>query len=56
MCDDGARDVLTGSAGQDLFFANLVVDEEGDDAIGTDKVTDLSASEFAEDLDFIQAP
>lgn len=48
--DDGAADVLTGSAGQDWLFANL---------LGTgvkDKVTDLSAAEFANDLTFIQGP
>ena len=44
--DDFAKDTMTGSAGQDWFFANL--------ASGViDKVTDLSASEFAEDLEFI---
>ena len=50
MFDDGAADVLTGSSGQDWFFANLT---------GTgvkDKVTDLSAAEFANDLTFIQGP
>ncbi len=48
--DDGDEDVLTGSAGQDWFFANLV---------GTgvkDRITDLSASEFANDLKFIYGP
>jgi hypothetical protein len=44
--DDGAADVMTGSAGQDWFFANL-------DSGVKDKITDLSASEFANDLDFI---
>ena len=47
--DDGSLDVLTGSSGQDWFWANCV---------GTgvlDKITDLSASEFANDLDFINA-
>jgi len=44
--DDAAEDVLTGSAGADWFFANL-------DAGVRDKITDLSAGEFANDLDFI---
>jgi Ca2+-binding RTX toxin-like protein len=47
VIDDGAADVLTGSAGQDWFFAHLS---------GTgvkDKVTDLSAAEFVADLSFI---
>jgi len=44
--DDAAEDILTGSAGADWFFANL-------DAGVKDKITDLSAQEFANDLDFI---
>lgn len=44
--DDAAADVMTGSSGQDWFFANL-------DTGIKDKITDLSATEFAEDLDFI---
>jgi Ca2+-binding RTX toxin-like protein len=44
--DDGAEDLLTGSAGTDWFFANL---ETG----VLDRITDLSASEFANDLSFI---
>lgn len=44
--DDGAEDVLTGSAGQDWFLFNP-------DGEGSDRVTDLSAAEFAADLDFI---
>ncbi len=48
--DDGSADVLTGSAGQDWFWANV----EG--AGLRDKITDLSAAEFANDLNFIQAP
>jgi uncharacterized delta-60 repeat protein len=44
--DDGAKDVLTGSSGQDWFFANL-------DAGVLDKITDLSADEFQPDLEFI---
>jgi PKD domain/RTX calcium-binding nonapeptide repeat (4 copies) len=43
--DDGAEDILTGSAGADWFFANL-------DAGVKDKITALSAGEFANDLDF----
>jgi Ca2+-binding RTX toxin-like protein len=46
VIDDAASDIVTGSAGQDWFFANL-------DAVSQDKITDLSASEFAADLDFI---
>jgi hypothetical protein len=52
VLDDDEKDMLTGSAGQDWFFANLVLDN-GDDANQKDKITDLSASEFALDLDFI---
>ena len=44
--DDGAKDTLTGPRGQDWFWANL-------DTGVKDKITDLSASEFALDLDFI---
>lgn len=44
--DDNAVDVLTGSAGQDWFFANA-------DAANRDYITDLGANEFANDLDFI---
>lgn len=48
--DDGVQDLLTGSAGQDWFFANLA-------GSGVkDKVTDLSAAEFAIDLDWILWP
>ncbi len=45
--DDGAADVMTGTSGQDWYFANLA---------GTgvlDRITDLSAAEFANDLSFI---
>jgi len=48
--DDNSADLLTGASGQDWYFANLW---------GTgvhDKITDLSASEFANDLTFIQGP
>lgn len=51
LLNDGCADVLTGSAGQDWFYANL----DGDGA-AKDKATDLSASEFAQDLDFIEGP
>ena len=52
VLDDGAEeDVLTGSAGQDSFN----VDGDGDKK-KKDKVTELSASEFATDLDFITGP
>jgi hypothetical protein len=48
--DDGAADVLTGTSGQDWFFANVA-------GSGVrDKITDLSAAEFANDLSFIQGP
>ena len=47
--DDGAADVLTGSAGQDWFFAQL----DGENGLTRDKITDLTAAEFAADLDFI---
>ena len=50
VADDDERDILTGSAGTDWFFANL----EGD---GThDNVTDLDDELLASDLDFILAP
>jgi hypothetical protein len=47
--DDGAEDVVTGSAGQDWFLVQL----ESGAGLVRDKVTDLSASEFAADLSFI---
>ena len=50
--DDNAADVLTGSQGQDLFFGNFSLD---DDATVKDKITDLHASEFAIDIDFIES-
>jgi len=43
---DGSADVMTGSSGQDWFWANL-------DAGVKDRITDLSAGEFPSDLDFI---
>ena len=47
--DDGVIDVPAGSTGQDWFLLNA----DGD-ANKKDKVTDLSAAEFADDLDFIR--
>jgi Ca2+-binding RTX toxin-like protein len=52
VLDDNDNDVLTGSSGDDWFFANLFLGN-GDDASQKDKITDLHASEFALDLDFI---
>lgn len=48
--DDNAEDLLTGTSGQDWFFANLT----GGGV--RDRITDLSAAEFANDLSFIYAP
>jgi uncharacterized delta-60 repeat protein len=46
--NDASLDVLTGDTGRDWFFANLA-------GSGVkDKITDLSANELAQDLDFIQ--
>ena len=42
--DDQEKDVLTGSAGADWFFANFE----------SDRVTDLKDEAFAEELDFIE--
>ena len=53
---DGARDVLTGSAGQDWCFANLVLNGKDEDATPRDKITDVPACEFAQDIDVIEAP
>jgi Ca2+-binding RTX toxin-like protein len=50
VSDDGAQDVLTGSSGQDWFLANV----SGGGVL--DKLTDLSAAEFATDLSFILGP
>jgi hypothetical protein len=47
LSDDGAQDVLTGTSGQDWFLANV----SGGGV--NDKLTDLSAAEFATDLAFI---
>lgn len=41
VADDGARDVLTGSAGRDWFFANT----EGSGQ--RDKITEIGCEEFA---------
>jgi uncharacterized delta-60 repeat protein len=46
--DDDTSDTLTGSSGNDWFFANV----DGDHR---DVITDLTAKEFADDLDFIAA-
>jgi Ca2+-binding RTX toxin-like protein len=48
VVDDDARDILTGSAGEDWFFANL----EGG---VLDKITDLNDEELATDLAWILA-
>jgi Ca2+-binding RTX toxin-like protein len=47
--DDGVEDLLTGSSGLDWFLFNV----DGEDEAKRDKATDLSAQEFASDLDFI---
>ena len=49
--DDNASDMLTGTSGQDWFFANLVLDA-GDQATTKDKITDLASLELALDIDF----
>lgn len=48
--DDDERDVMTGGNGFDWFFANYQHDDEG----RRDRITDLKAAEFAEDLDWIE--
>jgi PKD repeat protein len=48
--DDGAFDIVTGSSGQDWFMLN----NDGSTGTAQDRVTDLSASEFASDIDWIQ--
>jgi len=45
--DDNAADVLTGGNGTDWFLANYENDDEG----LRDRITDLSANEYADDLD-----
>ncbi|MBW8883971.1 MAG: hypothetical protein JF612_04165, partial [Planctomycetia bacterium] len=54
--DDDNKDTLTGSAGNDWFFANLFLDC-GDDADTRDKITDVSLLELlcVQDIDFIEA-
>ena len=42
--DDNAKDVLTGCAGSDWFFANLSLN--GDDADRKDKITGLDSDEY----------
>jgi Ca2+-binding RTX toxin-like protein len=49
VLDDNIADVLTGSSGLDWFLFNA----DGEEGTAKDKVTDLSASEFADDLDWI---
>ena len=49
VLDDGVKDVLTGDGGLDWFLFNA----DGDNEAKKDKVTDLNAAEFADDLDFI---
>jgi Ca2+-binding RTX toxin-like protein len=49
VSDDSIEDILTGSSGQDWFLFNA-------DGSYKDKITDLSASEFANDIDFINLP
>jgi Ca2+-binding RTX toxin-like protein len=51
VLDDNAVDVLTGSTGQDWFLFN----NDGQGGSAKDKVTDLGASEFASDLDWINS-
>jgi uncharacterized delta-60 repeat protein len=46
--DDGARDVMTGEGGRDVFFGNFTKPSGV-----LDVITDLRASEFALDLDLI---
>ena len=48
VSSDNNTDLLTGASGQDWFFLNL--DNDGGPK---DRVTDRSASEFANDIDFI---
>ena len=48
--DDDERDVMTGGNGFDWFFANYEHDDEG----RRDRITDLKAAEFADDLDWIE--
>jgi hypothetical protein len=48
--DDMVQDVLTGDQGLDWFLFNADGDGDPDTK---DKVTDLNASEFASDIDFI---
>jgi hypothetical protein len=48
VLDDDCIDYLTGGAGQDLLFFN-----QAGDGGAADKVTDLGAQEFAEDINFI---
>jgi hypothetical protein len=49
VCDDDARDILTGGWRLDWFLANCQHDDEGK----RDWITDLSAVECANDHDWI---
>ena len=51
VIDDNAVDVLTGSSGMDWFLFNV----DGENGTKKDKVTDLTAAEFATDLDWINS-
>jgi Ca2+-binding RTX toxin-like protein len=51
VVDDNTSDVLTGASGLDWFFFN----SDGEEGTNKDKVTDLHASEFAVDLDWIES-
>jgi Ca2+-binding RTX toxin-like protein len=54
--DDNNQDTLTGSSGNDWFFANVLLDGSNDDATTRDRITDLSLLEllFVQDIDFIE--
>ena len=49
--DDNAPDALTGHAGLDLFLFNI----DGEGGTKKDKATDLTAGEFASDIDSISS-
>lgn len=50
VLDDDMAEVLTGSSGQDWFLFNA----DGENDTTRDRATDLHASEFASDLDWIE--
>lgn len=54
MLIDDARDLLTGSQGLDWFFARFFANIDLDDDGRRDRITDLKAGEFADDLDWIE--